>query len=176
MEPDNLGSGSIVHGMMRRGSFKQNRKGLKFLALVAVVALVAAVRASSGQRGGGSLLLTMDRVMTSAELRSTGVASLTPVQRAALDKWLNAYSARVIRIGENQACRDWERGSLESVSDGGELLSTLSGHVFDVEETDRIDTQLWLAPADILYHCSVKDCTIINLDNNGEIVEAAMLK
>lgn len=176
MKPEGRSAEIIIHAIMRRAHLMRNLKGWKLALLLVIVSSVAVVRASSRHGAGGVFVLTTDRVMTPTELSSTGVATLTAPQRAALDKWLNTYTARVLRFGENHACRDWEHGSLESVSDGGEILSTLSGHVFDVDDTDRIDTQLWLAPADILYHCSGRECTIIDLDDNGETAGATLLK
>ena len=45
-----------------------------------------------------NLGLSMAKVMTSEELRETGVGSLSPSQRVALDAWLNRYTERVIQV------------------------------------------------------------------------------
>jgi hypothetical protein len=169
-------TGNIAQWMAGPLRFKRNLMDWGLALFAFVVASLAIVQTSWGQGTGSRFLLTMDRVMTPEELSSTGVATLSTSQRSALDRWLNSYTARVLRVGEKQACRDWNSASLESVSDGGEILTTLSGHVFDVDDMDRINTQLWLAPADILYRCDGKDCTIINLDEHGETAEATLLK
>lgn len=43
-------------------------------------------------------ILSMEQVMTKGELAETGISSLSPAQRVALDVWLNRYTAHVIRI------------------------------------------------------------------------------
>jgi len=40
----------------------------------------------------GQQELTMDQVMSSEELKSTGVVTLSPTQRKALDRWLMSYT------------------------------------------------------------------------------------
>jgi hypothetical protein len=63
---------------------------LTFVVLAAVLACLVV-----GQEG---LNLTMDQVMSPSELRETGVASLNPAQKAALNAWLNRYTHTVARI------------------------------------------------------------------------------
>jgi hypothetical protein len=41
-------------------------------------------------------LLRIEQVMTPREVQETGVATLSPKQRAALDRWLVAYTIRVL--------------------------------------------------------------------------------
>jgi len=43
-------------------------------------------------------ILSMEQVMTKSELAETGISSLSPAQRTALDAWLNSYTAHVVRI------------------------------------------------------------------------------
>jgi hypothetical protein len=40
--------------------------------------------------------LTIDQVMTTQELRETGVNTLSPVQREALNVWLNRYTPQLL--------------------------------------------------------------------------------
>src|ERR1700735_2299689 len=46
-------------------------------------------------------VITMEKVMTGEQLRTTGVVGLTPVQRAALDRWLSEYTVRVIQFAQD---------------------------------------------------------------------------
>jgi len=43
-----------------------------------------------------SQILTMDKAMTPKERQETGVASLSRAQRDALNRWLNAYTMKVL--------------------------------------------------------------------------------
>jgi len=162
----------------QRGHMQQNRNLRRWTiaATMACIALFTIVRARSAPGQSTTLIVTMDRMMTPAELRSTGVATLSASQRSALDNWLDAYTRRVLQAGMSHACRNWEDDTLRSVSDGGAILHADSGQVFEVDEVDRVDTELWLAADDILYHCAGRACTIINIDENGEVAQATLLK
>lgn len=70
-----------------------NHRRVRLAAVAVLLAVLACVVA-----GQEELNLTMDQVMTPSELRETGVASLSPAQRAALDAWLNRYTHTVARI------------------------------------------------------------------------------
>ncbi len=118
----------------------------------------------------------MAQVMSPGELTATGVSTLSVLQRQQLDEWLTAYTRRVLRVGMNQACRDWDKDSLESVADDGKILTTDSGDILEVDALDRIDTALWEGSDDILLHCNDSVCTLINLDEQGEIAGARRLK
>jgi hypothetical protein len=67
------------------------------------------------------------------------------------------------------ACED---DTLESVSDGGEILIMISGEVFQVNPIDQVDTALWLAADDVL----ICDDIIVNTDENGEKISATRLR
>jgi hypothetical protein len=45
-------------------------------------------------------VVTMDKVMTGEHLRTTGIESLTLIQRAALDRWLSEYTVKVIQLAQ----------------------------------------------------------------------------
>lgn len=116
MEPHGQESGSVTSRIIRRLHLKPRLK--VWLPVLIVAAFLAVVRALPGRGTSGLLLLSMDRVMQPAELASTGVANLTPAQRVALDKWLNAYTARLLKPGESPAREDGEQGPAENVADG----------------------------------------------------------
>ena len=142
MEPHGHESGKVTRRMARRLHVKPKLK--VGLAALMVVAFLAVVRALPGRGTSGLLLLTMDRVMQPAELASTGVAGLTPAQRVALDKWLNAYTARLLKPGENQARRDGEQAAAENVADGQ------AGYAMSQPDHRRKRGLLFSAPANHL--------------------------
>jgi len=49
------------------------------------------------------LQLKIDQVMSQREMQDTGVSTLTPAQRRALDEWLNRYTIRVMKTARTQS-------------------------------------------------------------------------
>jgi hypothetical protein len=49
------------------------------------------------------------------------------------------------------AAMNCEEDSLSDVSGEGAILTTISGHIYRVEEADQVDSGLWLAAEDVLY-------------------------
>jgi len=66
---------------------------MRLACLVAAIVVLTAVLVA--QTPG--LQLKIDQVMSQREMQETGVSSLTPTQRRALDDWLNRYTARVLK-------------------------------------------------------------------------------
>jgi hypothetical protein len=107
---------------------------------------------------------TIDTVMEQADQTSTGVATLTPLQRAALDKWFSEYTLKVMQyvqasdvkkrapIGSNTAIyTGGSRGHwIKSKTDGGEIVTLEDGSIWQINPVDRIDTMLWLPITDIV--------------------------
>lgn len=150
---------------------------LGIIGLAALATLSFSIRYGAAQHAQSEgLSLAMAQVMSPEELTATGVSTLSVPQRHELDQWLTSYTRRVLKIGMNQACRDWDQDSLESVADDGKILTTDSGGIFEVDAFDRVDTALWEDTDDILLHCNGPTCTIINLDEQGEIAGATRLK
>jgi len=82
------------------------------------------------------------------------------------------------------ATKTCEDDSISSVSDDGDIVKMLSGSVWEIDDADQLDTQLWLAAEDLLI-CSelvnykgkpVTLYTIINTDSNGEKAGATRLR
>jgi len=108
-------------------------------------------------------VITIDKVMTSEQLRATGVDSLTPTQRAALDRWLSDYSVRLIGLaqhsgdsaprttGSAQATYAGSGGGhwISSTSNTGGMIVLEDGSIWEINSLDRIDTALWLPITDI---------------------------
>lgn len=83
-------------------------------ALLALLAPAPALRAQDDQSAP-----RMADVMSPADLRLTGVASLTPAQRAALDAWLARYTAIIERAASHGAQLAADGSSASSSSSGG---------------------------------------------------------
>ena len=45
---------------------------------------------------------TVDKVMTPEDIKATGVATLTPSQRKALDAWLTSYTESVTKLAQSK--------------------------------------------------------------------------
>jgi hypothetical protein len=65
-----------------------------------------------------------------------------------------------------------DEDTLQTVSDGGEVLVMQSGHTYKVLGGDTVDTQLWLALDDVLV-CD--DDQVINKDESGEKASVTLL-
>ena len=110
-------------------------------------------------------VITMSTVMTAEQLQATGVGSLTPIQRAALDRWLSAYTVKLIGLAqqaENPPARSpapapastTYSGSggghwIKSTANNGAIIVLEDGSIWDIESVDRIDTALWLPITDV---------------------------
>ncbi|MGC2456466.1 MAG: hypothetical protein WA435_00525 [Gallionellaceae bacterium] len=68
-------------------------------------------------------------------------------------------------ISSSAVAEDCEEDSIQTVSSDGSVLIMLSGAVYQVDESDQVDTQLWLAADDVLI-CD--DEEIINKDESAE--------
>jgi hypothetical protein len=66
-----------------------------------------------------------------------------------------------------------EEDTLETVSDGGDILIMLSGAVYQVQSGGEVDSQSWLPTEDVII-CGSD--TIINKDENGERVDVTRLR
>ncbi|WP_146030305.1 hypothetical protein [Methylocella silvestris] len=65
-----------------------------------------------------------------------------------------------------------DEDTLETVSDGGEILVMQSGHVYQVEGGVTVDTRLWLPAEDVLI-CGDE---IIYKDEDGERASVTLLR
>lgn len=108
-------------------------------------------------------VITMDKVMTGEQLRTTGVDSLTPSQRAALDRWLSEYTVKVIQLahrsdtpttsspGPAAAAYTGSSGGhwIKSKAANGAIIILEDGSMWEINSLDRIDTALWLPISDV---------------------------
>jgi len=136
--------------------------------LVALI-VVGAAAALSGATQIPSFNLQMQDVMTPAELRNSGIARLSSSERAALDTWLNEYTARAFRAGRDSVPSSAPartpvpsarsnaavypatgRGHwIDSVSSNGRLVTLEDGSLWEVAAVDQITTMLWLPITDV---------------------------
>ncbi len=80
-------------------------------------------------------------------------------------------------IAPRAVASNCEDDTTESVSSSGEIIKMQSGHVYEVNAGDTVDSALWLAVEDVLV-CELGGDTvqIINTDEDGEKIEAQRLK
>jgi hypothetical protein len=126
------------------------RRCVRSLTLLAVLGIpLAALKAQQL-----TLSLTVNEVMSTQELESTGVLSLSPSQRTALNKWLNRYTSAVVQVAHGSANRS-NYGSIggghwvSEKADSGGLMILEDGSIWEISPTDRVDTMLWLPTTDI---------------------------
>jgi hypothetical protein len=89
--------------------------------------------------------LRMDQVMTQGELQETGVSTLAPAQRRALDEWLTRYTTKVfnaakVSTGTNSNLAKARSGCSPAVE------STISGEIegWDGATVFKLDNgQIW---------------------------------
>lgn len=119
------------------------------LAALALCVLVAATRAQDLAQRKQQQPLTIQQVMTPEQLKNTGVASLKPEQRKALDLWLNEYTAHVIKVTlesrQDKAYAGVGPGHwVKKVIDRGNMVLLEDRSLWEVTAVDRINTMLWL--------------------------------
>lgn len=127
------------------------RMGVSHLALNGLLVSASALAQSDP-------VITMAKVMTGEQLRSTGVFGLTPIQRAALDRWLSEYTVRVIGLaqhsdgpapkGSSPAPATYTGGGgghwIKAKADNGAIIILEDGSMWEINSLDRIDAALWL--------------------------------
>jgi hypothetical protein len=62
-----------------------------------------------------------------------------------------------------------ESDTITEKSDDSDIIKTMSGHIYEVAEINRIDTQLWLPTEDLLV-CDAygNQATMIDTDNTSD--------
>lgn len=94
-------------------------------------------------------LVRIEQVMTPQELKATGIVTLTPAQRAALNKWLTEYTWRIMQLSQRSSSGSTYLGLgsghwIKEKGDGGSLIILEDGSVWKIHLLDRIYTTLWL--------------------------------
>ena len=157
------------------------------LLLIPLCSILAGVLPAQTSPG-----ITIDRVMTESQIQSTGIRSLTPSQRAALDHWLFEYTVRVIQAaqrsnapsagGPTAGTTPYAVGGghwIKSKADNGAIIILEDGSMWEISSLDRIETAIWLPISNITVlraSSPVGDYkyTLVNTDD-GEKAQAKYL-
>ena len=156
-----------IHASTRRGVLSRalwqdieyflRRYDLNSRAHTFYAVLVSVVLAGSAL-GQSDPVLTMEKVMTREQMRTIGIDGLTPIQRAALDRWLSDYTVRVIQFAQ-QSDKPATNGPIpppttysgsggghwiKSKADNGAIVILEDGSMWEINSLDRIETALWL--------------------------------
>lgn len=113
---------------------------MKLTCLVVIFVILAARLLAQGP----ITQLKMDQVMTHRELQDTGVSTLTPAQRRALDDWLNRYTTRVLKAALSSHQTSAEPIGRSSCSPA--IESNIGGEIngWDGETVFKLDNgQIW---------------------------------
>jgi L-rhamnose isomerase len=102
-------------------------------------------------------LITIEKVMTEEQLQTTGIGTLTPLQRAALDRWLSAYTLSVVQYAQRSSttsagsvsgATSYTGGSgghwIKSKANNGAIVVLEDGSMWEINSLDRIYSALWL--------------------------------
>lgn len=104
--------------------------------------IVSAVAAMLIQTTPSFALILLDEVMSKDVQQKTGVANLTPVQKAALEDWLNAtFEVKSSKI-EKQA----PEVMLSINIDAGRKLQLSDGTMWEVDPNDVVQSSVWITP------------------------------
>ncbi len=84
------------------------------------------------------LKANIEKVMTRQELEETGVAGLTPDQRAALDRWLSRFTVRVLKMARSPGTQTISSNCASAIE------TTISGEFNGWETVFKLDNgQIW---------------------------------
>ena len=124
-----------------------------------LMTLVAALAVASPALAAQSEAPRMSDIMSSAEMRATGLATLNAAQRAALDAWLARYTGIIERAASHGAQSSSGGGTsgetyagpvampygsrIAAVIEGGTRIALADGTIWEVNLPDRPSTTLW---------------------------------
>jgi hypothetical protein len=133
-----------------------------------------------------TLVLSIDQVMTIQEQRDTGISTLSPSQRSALDEWLNRYTQNVLRAVSNSGSIGRYAGVgtghwISEVSGNGAYIKLEDDSMWEINEIDRIDTAIWLPVSNITVIVSKRPVgdfkyELINTDDGEKALAQFMVK
>lgn len=83
--------------------------------------------------------IALDQMMTPQEQKETGVSTLTPTQKSALEKWLNTRLAPKQTSAANQV-------SLALNINGGQKLLLSDRTIYEIAPDDVKTSSAWLTP------------------------------
>jgi hypothetical protein len=83
--------------------------------------------------------ISLDSSMTAEQQQSTGVSTLSPEQKKALESWLNAnFEPKKIKAAGSL--------SLSENIENGKQLRLSNGALYEIAPQDRVHTALWITP------------------------------
>lgn len=109
--------------------------GKKLLIASAVAALLIQTTPSFA-------LFLLDDVMSKDVQQKTGVANLTPVQKAALEDWLNAN----FEVKNSMTEKQTPEVMLSINIEGGKKLQLSDGTMWEVDPNDIVQSSVWITP------------------------------
>src|SRR5690348_5325191 len=124
---------------------------MRTLVLIAALAVLT-VLAPRRALGQADTTLHVSQLMSPAERDSTGISTLNPEQRAALDAWLTRYTATAARIAQRAAPPQEIVIRHASVRNGFRVVQILNdgssvtlddGTVWEVDLADRPTVDTW---------------------------------
>jgi hypothetical protein len=95
--------------------------------------------------------------------------------------FISLFSFAVPAIAMERRCYN---DTISKVATSGNIITTVSGHIYEIEDFDTFETQLWL-PTEELLICEISDIRqsrvitiydIINMEQGGEKIWANRLK
>lgn len=105
--------------------------------------------------------ISVDDFMTPEEAAATGIATMTPAQREAFERWIDRYTAMVVRVAKREpASQDPPRQAhamrhqnsylrngarVAELLNGGDFVRLEDGSVWEVYSPDRVATVNWKA-------------------------------
>ncbi|MBS0654034.1 MAG: hypothetical protein JSR39_10985 [Verrucomicrobia bacterium] len=104
--------------------------------------IVSAVAAMLIQTTPSFALILLDEVMSKEVQKQTGIANLTPVQKAALEDWLNA----TFEIKSSKIEKQAPEVMLSINIDGGRKLQLSDGTMWEVDPNDVVQSSVWITP------------------------------
>jgi hypothetical protein len=121
-------------------------------ALIAPASMIAQVTPPAQQES-----MRVDEFMTPEEASATGIANMTPEQRAAFERWLDRYTTVVTRVAKREpaASRQAHHGMGQQVSyprhrshvaeliNGGDFVRLEDGTLWEIYSPDRVATANW---------------------------------
>jgi hypothetical protein len=130
-------------------------------ALTAALLAPAALQAQAAPAATADTTIRVDDFMTPEEAAASGIANLTPAQRAAFERWVDRYTALVTRVARREpmgASRQAHHAMpahhvsharnaarLAELINGGDFVRLEDGSVWEIYSPDRVATVRWKA-------------------------------
>ena len=104
--------------------------------------IASAVAAMLVQTTPSFALILLDEVMSKDVQSKTGVANLTPLQKAALEDWLNAN----FEVKSSKVANQAPEVMLSINIEGGRKLQLSDGTIWEVDPNDVVQSSVWITP------------------------------